>query len=270
MNRHRFRAWCLFLGLAVVCWLVGYLTSLDRAQETAEDGASTHGTHFDPTRSRAVGRQRESPPRALAPPDERGLDPREEEEFVRWKKMSRAPPAVWHPRDPNEWQGMLVNVAEPIKCPTGFCNLGRACIDGRCLPCTSDADCERGEACVLDHCVPQGNVECRFAADCAADDLCVLTDYDVTDRRGTASMSAYCLAPAGGGERNADRGGAAAGSVAATGNGHADATDLVEADGQGPPTRDEAQPRDRRAELADLARDEGLFRALQERTGEGD
>jgi hypothetical protein len=42
------------------------------------------------------------------------------------------------------------------------------------VACEADADCERGESCVLDHCVLAERVKCRSSKDCAADSKCVV------------------------------------------------------------------------------------------------
>jgi hypothetical protein len=107
------------------------------------------------------------------------------------------------PRDPAEWQGMLVDVSRPALCGgAAACGLGLACIDHQCLPCSADDQCLGGEACVLDHCLPAAQVACRSHRDCpGAHDLCVLSGYS-TDLRGTSATTATCLAPEGGREQS--------------------------------------------------------------------
>lgn len=107
-----------------------------------------------------------------------------------------APNEEYHPRDPDEWQGMLVDISSPLYCE-GFCGMALACIEEQCLPCESDAQCMEGEGCVLDHCMPLDNIECRGRADCG-DDLCVLSGYTGGTARANEDMRAYCLSPSGG------------------------------------------------------------------------
>jgi hypothetical protein len=88
-----------------------------------------------------------------------------------WSPRSRR---EYHPRDADEWQGMLVDISSPIGCED-FCGLALACIDSECLPCASDEDCLEGEGCALDHCVLVDNLECRSRHDCPGDELCLLS-----------------------------------------------------------------------------------------------
>jgi hypothetical protein len=107
-------------------------------------------------------------------------------------RLPPAPPPQYHPRDPAEWQGMLVNMAMRPTCEnSALCGLATACIENRCGPCEADGDCGRGEVCVLDHCVKKDHVTCRRRADCQSDALCVLTGYS-SDPRGNADMKALC------------------------------------------------------------------------------
>ncbi len=111
------------------------------------------------------------------------------------------PAPAYHARDPDEWQGMLVNVAMQAECTTSAgCGLAMACIDQRCGPCTADSQCADGEECVLDHCVAAPQVACRTRRDCAGegdDALCVLSGY-ASDPRGNGGMTASCQLPSGG------------------------------------------------------------------------
>jgi hypothetical protein len=114
-----------------------------------------------------------------------------------------APSPTFHvpeykPRDPSEWQGMLVDTGlqAPCAAPDG-CGLAMACHQGRCGPCTSDAECAAGESCSLDHCVRSDLAGCRARRDCAAGEFCVLSGYSA-DPRGNGEMRASCLAAAGG------------------------------------------------------------------------
>jgi len=70
---------------------------------------------------------------------------------------------------------MLVDLgAEPPCLDDARCGLARACVNHVCVACEADADCERGESCVLDHCVLAERVKCRSSKDCAADSKCVV------------------------------------------------------------------------------------------------
>ncbi len=114
-----------------------------------------------------------------------------------------APPPRYYPRDPNEWQGMLIDQSIQPECDvSAHCGLALACIHNRCGPCTSDSDCNSGEECVLDHCVIAANVVCRSRSDCPDGELCVLSGYS-HDPRGNSDMRATCLAPTGGREEPA-------------------------------------------------------------------
>jgi len=101
----------------------------------------------------------------------------------------------WHPREPAEWQGMLVNAAAVPPCESSAgCGLARACVQGTCVACARDSDCAAGEACAMDHCVVQATMACRGRADCASGQLCVLSGYSSL-ARGNEGMRAYCLDP---------------------------------------------------------------------------
>jgi hypothetical protein len=107
----------------------------------------------------------------------------------------RASERHWHPRDPQEWQGMLINTDASPPCESSAgCGLGRACKQGKCEACAQDNDCAMGEACVLDHCVVGALAACQGRADCAAGQLCVLSGYS-NQARGNEGMRAYCLDP---------------------------------------------------------------------------
>jgi hypothetical protein len=102
------------------------------------------------------------------------------------------------PRPDGEWQGMLVSRVDRQICQeTLHCGMALACrSDGLCGPCEADGDCAEGEACVLDHCIPGGLVECRSRKDCAAADplaLCVLSGPTGNEPRGNSRTRSYCL-----------------------------------------------------------------------------
>ena len=105
---------------------------------------------------------------------------------------------VYHPRDPEEWQGMRVDLSlTPLCEDSEHCGLARACLDGRCVACTTDSDCGGEEACVLEHCVQATRMGCRSRRDCPSGERCVLTGYG-TGVRGNEGMASTCLAPRGG------------------------------------------------------------------------
>ena len=119
------------------------------------------------------------------------------------------PDEVWHPRDKDEWQGMLVNTAVEQYCEaSNYCGLALACNEQNvCGACSRDSDCASGEACVLDHCVVQEKVACRTRHDCThlgEDALCLLSGLTGGDTRGNADMTSYCQLPVGGQEQVVD------------------------------------------------------------------
>lgn len=100
-------------------------------------------------------------------------------------------------RDPAEWQGMRINMDRLASCgESGICGMALACVGGKCVPCTSDDECESGEVCSLDHCVLESQADCRSFKDCDAG-LCLLTGYS-SDPRGNIGMKAYCSTDKGG------------------------------------------------------------------------
>jgi hypothetical protein len=115
------------------------------------------------------------------------------------------PESQFKQRAESEWQGMLIDVALAPTCEsTERCAFGQSCKRGacgpgepadaecyRCLPCESDTECLRGEACVLDHCVKQELVSCRSSRDCPTGARCILSDYS-TGARHNGEMRAYC------------------------------------------------------------------------------
>jgi hypothetical protein len=104
----------------------------------------------------------------------------------------------FHPRDPQEWQGMLINTDATPPCEaSATCGLARACKGGRCVACGTDGDCAAGEVCVLDHCVVHALAGCRGRTDCAAGSLCILSGYS-SEARGNEGMRSLCLDPASG------------------------------------------------------------------------
>lgn len=96
-------------------------------------------------------------------------------------------------RSAGEWQGMLIDMAEEPPCESSNdCSLARACLDGKCTGCSSDAECLGHERCVLDHCVLVKLVSCTTSRDCTEPDgVCILSGYSY-DRRGNADMRSFC------------------------------------------------------------------------------
>jgi hypothetical protein len=90
----------------------------------------------------------------------------------------------YHPRAPEEWQGMLIDVAVRPPCEkSSLCQLALACVDGTCGPCSESSDCAVGEVCVLDHCLERARVECTRAKDCADGELCIVQSEGSDSRR---------------------------------------------------------------------------------------
>ncbi|MFM2416164.1 MAG: hypothetical protein RL385_887 [Pseudomonadota bacterium] len=98
----------------------------------------------------------------------------------------------FYPRDPDEWQGMLVQQVPVQHCSAEVaCPLGMACNKDVCGPCTADSDCLAGESCALDHCVPKDQNGCRGREDCNDGELCVLSGYS-SSLRGNDEMFSFC------------------------------------------------------------------------------
>lgn len=108
-----------------------------------------------------------------------------------------APASEFHPRDPYEWQGMLVNLTmRQLACAdSAQCGLALACIGGTCLPCSSDSQCAVGEACVLDHCAQRELVTCRSRRDCPGQNYCRLTGFS-PGPRSNRELGSVCSSPA--------------------------------------------------------------------------
>jgi len=114
------------------------------------------------------------------------------EEQARPQPRNTGQRLVFAPRDPEEWQGMLVNTTFQALCDrSSSCGLAMACLEGRCGPCSGDRNCERGERCVLQHCIPTEQAVCASRADCPAGEVCMLSGVS-DDPRGNRSMKSYC------------------------------------------------------------------------------
>jgi hypothetical protein len=101
----------------------------------------------------------------------------------------------YHPRDPAEWTGMLVDLRFQPPCENSEnCGLARACVEGVCTACNIDRHCARNEVCIWDHCLVAANVSCRTTRDCRGDAAaCIFTGYS-EDPRGNAEMKSVCVA----------------------------------------------------------------------------
>lgn len=108
------------------------------------------------------------------------------------------PAPRYHPRSPDEWQGMLVDLNARPPCDVSErCGMALACIDERCSPCSHDSHCGEGEVCVLDHCAKAALVSCRSRRNCPSADLCILSGYTGGTPRGNEDMRAYCAGSGG-------------------------------------------------------------------------
>jgi hypothetical protein len=122
-------------------------------------------------------------------------------EITTAEMFPRPLPSRYRPRADDEWQGMLVDLAvkPPCESPTP-CGLARACVNGQCVACERDPDCEPGEGCVLDHCIRQENIRCRGHRSCDDGEVCILSGYS-SDARGNAQMLSQCIPSTGGKEK---------------------------------------------------------------------
>lgn len=166
-------------GLAICLGFAGAYMWPDAADSSA--GTVRPAAHGAPLPARAApSLLADAPQRANAPPE------------------AIAAPR-YHPRDAEEWQGMLVDVSLQALCSGATsCGLAAACIAGACGPCTADAQCGADELCVLDHCVLAHNAACRSRHDCkGSESRCMLTGYSA-DPRGNRELRANCVSPGGG------------------------------------------------------------------------
>ena len=107
------------------------------------------------------------------------------------KGCPQAPPAVYHARDPLEWDGMPVPLQGPYCEDSAFCGLALSCVNQMCGACTSDQDCEPGEGCVVEHCLKTELIGCRSYRDCSPA-LCLLSGLTGGTPRGNEQMTSYC------------------------------------------------------------------------------
>src|SRR5215468_1423968 len=158
----------LVIVMAAVVGLVGFLVPWRRSARTSPAPASERPSGAVETRAETA--QRGEPSASLP-------------EIAQNPSGVRDRP-VFHPRDPDEWQGMLVDVRRKMSCQApSECGLARGCVRGQCLPCSHDADCDRGEICVLDHCVQRTKADCRKRADCnGPEQMCILSGYSPDPR----------------------------------------------------------------------------------------
>lgn len=109
------------------------------------------------------------------------------------------PAPTYHPRPATEWQGMLVDLANPAYCNhTPDCQRARSCQANACGPCFDSDDCLAGETCVLDHCLLRDRVSCRGASDCNSErgEKCII-EADAHDelppQRGNEQLFTKCM-----------------------------------------------------------------------------
>lgn len=153
--------------------------------------ALSDGTHPQPVTRAALRRPVDSSPgvTAAATPTIRG------------ERANVGPPlaasgAFPRPqREVGEWQGMLVDYRAVPYCERSEqCGMARACVAHECVGCADDGQCAPGESCVLEHCLPVGAAKCRSRKNCAADEVCALSEYSVGPR-GNVDMVASCVGP---------------------------------------------------------------------------
>ena len=174
MNRTK-----LGLALAALGLLVGFILRV--AGSAPREAAAGRA---DPDDRQMESRARHLPPPRLAPEATRQVS---------------APT-----RSQDQWQGMRVDADVQPPCGrSAHCGLARACIDGRCVACRRDGDCEAGEFCVLEHCVQEPATGCRTRQECRGpDELCILSGYS-SDPRGNAELRSFCNPGSGGSEETA-------------------------------------------------------------------
>jgi hypothetical protein len=175
----------LFLCVAVAAFLFGRRLRRPGAGESPNSAEEipSHGAEL----SDAHGSQMAvaGPPRPM----------HSEASEVRWASGPPQGQLRMFPRDPDEWQGMPVDLSVQASCETSsLCGLAAACVGGHCGPCVRDGECAEGEICVLDHCLLKDKVGCRSKRRCASGEFCVLSGFS-HDPRGNRAMSAHCLNP---------------------------------------------------------------------------
>lgn len=186
--------------LTVLLILGGWLWGRAAGHDLSKGNANASGqSSVRPVKGR-------SRPKIAGPsePVEKNLEPREADLLAQISPETLVPRDRFHPRDPSEWQGMLVNLAQPQICEASWtCGFALACKEQSCGPCEVNRDCAQGESCVLDHCVLADHVECRSQKDCkhlGAEALCILSGLTSGDPRGNAAMRAFCSSGTGGRE----------------------------------------------------------------------
>lgn len=98
-------------------------------------------------------------------------------------------------RAQHEWQGMIPESNEVWLCPENAvgCGMARACVEGLCTPCVADDECLGAELCVLGVCMREELVGCRSAADCRADQVCMLSGFTALDARSNRDLKSQCV-----------------------------------------------------------------------------
>jgi hypothetical protein len=183
------------LGLALLASIAGFLAVLAWPEATKHPALRKSVVEAPaPPRERTWRTKGPVPGATLAEPVEHLPTP------------GRGPVPVYHPRDKDEWQGMLVNMSMRAMCEASEqCGLAAACINQLCSPCRTDGECAKGELCVLDHCLLAKNVSCRSRRDCSGEEVrCILSGYS-SDPRNNAELLAACKEAAGGQAQPPDR-----------------------------------------------------------------
>jgi hypothetical protein len=115
----------------------------------------------------------------------------EDEATCGGKGCPEAAAPEYHPRDPNEWDGMPVSLEGPYCEESASCGLALACVDQMCGACTADQDCAPGEGCVVQHCLRTELIGCRSYRDCSPA-VCILSGLTGGTPRGNEDMTSYC------------------------------------------------------------------------------
>lgn len=194
-----------FFILAVAGLLIGILLAIffvpqDQGTELKTEHALLTGMEGQPTESKlAPAKVAANKTEALVSKEIIELENAQEDPIEDVKRafgdreaLNVLSPPTYHPRPKSEWQGMLIDTSMQSVCEgKNSCGLAMACKNNLCGPCSVNADCAAGEACVLDHCVIEKNASCRTASECGANEQCVLSGYS-TDPRGNGTTLAFC------------------------------------------------------------------------------
>jgi hypothetical protein len=173
MTHHKRRQLLLLGGLVAAAFCAGYL--LHRAPESPEHVVRTRLLQT------SKGKASFSPQRLRRSASHSSAT---DEGAPGGEMLPHSREIRFHPRAPEEWQGMPVDVAVRPPCEkSSLCQLALACVAGTCGPCSESSDCATGEVCVLDHCLERGRAECTRARDCPSGELCALVSEGSDSRR---------------------------------------------------------------------------------------